>query len=455
MGVILLAHHEALDQRVAIKVILEDLTEEKQVVVRFTREARAAAKLQSEHVVRVTDVGEFEGVGPYMVMEYLSGTDFGSLLADRGAFPVSEAVDYLLEAIDAIAEAHSVGIVHRDLKPANLFLARRKDGTKVVKVLDFGISKMDPLPGNVADEHALTSAKAILGTPSYMSPEQLRSAKGVDARADIWSLGVVLYELLTKVRPFDGDTFGELFTSVVSRDPKPLRAHRANIPAGLEAIVLRCLRRDPGERYADVAELAQALLPFGSGRTSKEVARATALLCNSERDAPSSTMVSLAHDSAAPTVEEHWATSTRAPKPAAVTGSNLPSSKDGPSTQGAWDTRPLSGPRGRRRVAWVTGSSLVILALAIVGSTRHAFAPPVSDSSSSSPAAPAASSPAAPTPIAPIGVAEPALPTVEPVAPATATVVATPPPPPSSAPSAKPTVRKARPLPSFSLDVQH
>jgi serine/threonine-protein kinase len=263
-----------LDQPVAIKLLDPKVVEDSEIVVRFMREARALAKLRSDHVVRVTDVGTWEGIGPYIVMEYLEGTDLKVVLSERGPLPVAEAVDYLLEAVDAIAEAHLHGIVHRDLKPSNLFLASLPEGGRIVKVLDFGISKM-----HFMDEPSnLTASAVLIGTPAYMSPEQLKSAKDVDARADIWSLGVVLFELLAGETPFGGKTIGEVFFNIAEGRPKTLRERRPDVPALLEGVLSRCLRRDPAERYRSVGELAQALAPFGSGRSTKAVERAVALV---------------------------------------------------------------------------------------------------------------------------------------------------------------------------------
>src|SRR5580693_7216018 len=167
-------------------------------VARFEREARTAVKIKSEHVARVIDVGQLESGSPYMVMEYLEGEDLQGWLEKQGRLPIERAVDFLLQACEAIAEAHAMGIVHRDLKPANLFCIRRPDGTLSIKVLDFGISKA------AGASMGMTSTQAVMGSPLYMSPEQMGSSKGVDARSDIWALGVILFELVTGRVPFDG-----------------------------------------------------------------------------------------------------------------------------------------------------------------------------------------------------------------------------------------------------------
>src|SRR5258708_827003 len=194
MGVVVAATDTQLERRVAIKFLLPEYAEHKEASQRFLREARAAVKIHSEHVARVIDVGTMENGAPYMVMEYLQGTDLAGTLDERVTLPVEEAVAYVLEACDAIAEAHSVGIVHRDLKPANLFLASQPDGSIKIKVLDFGISKA--MMTTTGMDPSLTRTTSMMGSPLYMSPEQMRSAKHVDPRTDVWALGVILYESL-------------------------------------------------------------------------------------------------------------------------------------------------------------------------------------------------------------------------------------------------------------------
>jgi serine/threonine-protein kinase len=268
MGVVVAATHEHLDQQVALKFLLPAMAANPEIVQRFVREARAAVKIHSEHVARVLDVGTHEGA-PYMVMEYLQGGDLGQVLAERGPLPVGEAVGHLLEASEAIAEAHALGIVHRDLKPANLFLARRPSGKPTIKVLDFGISKA---PATATDAN-LTRTSALMGSPSYMSPEQLVSAATVDYRADVWALGVVLYEMLTLTLPFTAQSMPELVGTILQTTPAPLSSVRQGVPVGLQAVIDRCLQKDPARRFANVAELARALMPFGPSRSEDSVER--------------------------------------------------------------------------------------------------------------------------------------------------------------------------------------
>ena len=283
MGVVVAATHEQLEQRVALKFLRPDLVSNVEIVRRFLREARAAVKIQSEHVARVLDVGATESGTPYMVMEYLDGEDLSQVLADRGALPVEETVRFVLEACEAIAEAHSLGIVHRDLKPANLFLARRPSGRSIVKVLDFGISKV-PSGGKDA---ATTSADALMGSPVYMSPEQMVAPEKVDVRTDVWCLGVVLYEMLSTKLPFEGETMPELVFTVVQKPHLPLRPVRPDIPEGLAAVVDRCLEKNQAHRFASVAELARALAPFAPSRSAQSVERIEHLLGVAGGAAPS------------------------------------------------------------------------------------------------------------------------------------------------------------------------
>ncbi len=279
MGVVVAATQIELDRWVALKFLLPKVLERPRLVARFSREARAAASLQSEHVARVIDVGALEGGEPYIVMEYLEGEDLSHVLARRGPLPCDEAVGYVLEACEAVAEAHAHGIVHRDLKPANLFLATRATGAPVIKVLDFGLSKF-------AGEENVTSASTLLGSPLYMSPEQLWSATAADARSDIWSLGVVLYELLTAHAPFLADGMPELIATILHKAPRPIENERPEVPAGLRAAVHRCLEKEPSLRFADTGELAKALAEFGPPWAGRCVERVSHVLDAGAATAP-------------------------------------------------------------------------------------------------------------------------------------------------------------------------
>jgi serine/threonine protein kinase len=269
MGVVLAATNEALRQRVAIKLLRSGALANAKALGRFEREARAAASLRSEHVARVLDVGKLEDGRPYMVMEYLDGRDLGDVI-DRGPpIPVGEVVDYVLQACEAVAEAHAAGIVHRDLKPKNLFLAATVDGRPLIKVLDFGISKME----DSAEDMSLTRTTEIIGSPSYMSPEQLHASKDVDARTDIWALGVILYELLTKKVPFMAMTVTQLVAVVLTEPAPDVRVVRPDVPEGLAFAIMRCLSKKREERFASVAELVHTIAPAGTGQLSSMVDR--------------------------------------------------------------------------------------------------------------------------------------------------------------------------------------
>lgn len=276
MGWVVQAMHLQLDQHVALKFMNASVASASpEAVARFLREARAAARIQSEHVARVSDVGTLETGAPYLVMEYLEGQDLDSLLRARQALPVSEAIVYALQACEGLAEAHAAGIIHRDLKPANLFLARKSDGSLRVKLLDFGISKLAPAAGRTSDG-ASTGTQNLMGSPLYMAPEQMRSSKNVDRRADIWSMGVILYEMLSGQSPFNGDTLPEICARILADPPTLLRGAPGGIPQDLEAVVFRCLEKDPERRFPDVASLARALATFGPpelAATAERIAR--------------------------------------------------------------------------------------------------------------------------------------------------------------------------------------
>lgn len=252
MGVVAVATHLQLDRLVAFKVLHDQAAADRGTVERFLREARAVAKLRSEHICQVTDFGQLDSGAPYLVMELLDGADLSQVIAAQPLAPAI-AVDYVVQACVAVAEAHACGIVHRDLKPANLFLTRRLDGSALVKVLDFGIAKAP-----VGADASLTRTDVVMGTPGYMAPEQLRSARDVDTRADIWALGVILYQALSGRLPFPAASLTEIAVKIAMDAPDPI-----DLSPGLRAIVMRCLEKDRDRRFRDVGELVYALAPFG------------------------------------------------------------------------------------------------------------------------------------------------------------------------------------------------
>lgn len=282
MGVVVAAHHIQLDEKVALKFLLPEALANAEAVARFAREARNAVKIKSEHVARVTDVGTLPNGAPYMVMEYLDGGDLAAWIKQRGALPTEQAIEFVLQACVAVAEAHALGIVHRDLKPANLFCIRRADGQLSIKVLDFGVSKLKepigPVHGPTAQGMAFTKTSALMGSPLYMSPEQMRSSRDVDAQTDIWALGIILFELVAGQPPFKADSVTELAIKVNNEPPPAIRSFRPDVPSGLEAIVFKCLEKDRRQRYRNVAELALALQPFAPKRAKASVERISGII---------------------------------------------------------------------------------------------------------------------------------------------------------------------------------
>ncbi len=273
MGVVVVATHVQLEQRVALKFLVEGASVP-ETRERFAREARAACMIRSEHVARVLDVGALQGGAPYTVMEYLAGEDLSQALRARGALPVAEAVGYVLQACEALAEAHVAGIVHRDIKPANMFLAQRADGSIALKLLDFGISKVTT-PGT---DGVVTQGTAVMGSPTYMPPEQIRSARDVDARGDLWSLGATLFELVAGRPPFRGETLTELCARIMESPAPDLESFLPDAPPGLTAVLHRCLAKVPADRFANVALVAAALAPFGPLDARVSVERATRIV---------------------------------------------------------------------------------------------------------------------------------------------------------------------------------
>ncbi len=273
MGVVVSARHIELGQTVAIKFLDKSLVDQPSASARFFREARAASRIRSEHVTRVLDVARTETGVPYRVMEHLVGMDLAEIQRTQGPLPIDAVLDYVLQAGEALAEAHAAGVIHRDLKPGNLFLTHRADGSPLVKVLDFGISKILEPGSDDSHDGAQTAESDILGSTWYMSPEQVRSSKSVDARTDVWSLGVILFQLLTGIHAFRAESMSACLAKIVTDPPPPLRAARPEVPEGLESVILACLEKDPDRRLQSVAELATALAPFAPEHTRLSIER--------------------------------------------------------------------------------------------------------------------------------------------------------------------------------------
>ena len=255
MGHVVRAQHLYLHQPVAIKLLLPEMAESASTVQRFLREAQATVKLRSEHIARVMDVGTTETGIPFMVMEFLDGNDLNQILRHHGPQAPAIVVDLMLQACEGIAEAHALSIIHRDIKPSNFFITRRPDGSMLLKILDFGISKTP------VGYDELTGTQTVIGTPAYMPPEQMKSGRAADPRSDIWSIGVVMYQLVSGRPPFAGESYAELVLKVGLEPPAPMPVP---LPAGLGDIILRCLEKDPAQRHQNVGELARMLAPYAT-----------------------------------------------------------------------------------------------------------------------------------------------------------------------------------------------
>jgi len=363
MGVVVAAHHEELEQRVAVKFLLPEVAKRADAAERFRREARAAAKIRSEHVVRVIDVGATEDGIPYMVMEYLEGNDVSDELRVRNWLPIEEAVGIILQACEAVAEAHASGIVHRDLKPANLFLAKRTDGSRLVKVLDFGISKS--VAGSSMSDLSLTNTSALIGSPLYMSPEQMTSAKNVDTRTDIWALGAILYQLLAGRPPYVADSLPMLCSALINETPPDLTTLRAEIPSELAAVVAKALCKDRNERWSNVADFAIELARFAaSGRVHAE--RASRVLGS----VVTSQLPPIASTPAMSKSSELSASSDAVPAASAEAVSEQATMLAGQGTLDSWGKtgRESTAPQSRRsKLPAVIGAVIVAGALAAWG----------------------------------------------------------------------------------------
>ena len=300
MGIVVAARHQALRKTVAIKMMRPEYSVSPELAQRFLREARAAARLRSEHAIRVTDVDVFASGVPYFIMEYWSGLDLAKYLEQHGPLPVELVIELVLQALEAVAEGHRAGIVHRDLKPSNLLLTTRDDGSESIKVLDFGFSKC----GDASGGGKLTEAGSLHGSSPYFAPEQVRDGAVVDGRADIWSIAIVAYELLLGKPPFEGHSPQALAAAICGRDPSPLPA---SMPPSLSRVLSKCLDKRADGRFQNVGELALALAPLtqspGARASVERIGRLRSLEARADRTprapptveagAPNSDLVSL------------------------------------------------------------------------------------------------------------------------------------------------------------------
>lgn len=299
MGVVYKGWHLLLEHPIAVKVVRADYTHHAEAAARFVNEAKACAQLHGIHAIHVLDLGRIENGPPMMVLEYLEGFDLRRKLTSQGALSLGVTIDYALQSCEALAEVHSQGLVHRDLKPENLFITQLPDGTELLKLIDFGISKRLG-----STERSLTQQGYGFGSPDYMAPEQMSTPDQVDERADIWSMGVILFELLTNSVPFRGETVQAKCAKVMCDEPIALRSIRPDLPVQLERVIFRCLKKTPDERCANVGELARELVLFAEEQYVQTLGRVRALFGNATPKDESS--LSLAIDQ--PATEQSWPT---------------------------------------------------------------------------------------------------------------------------------------------------
>jgi serine/threonine protein kinase len=418
-GVVLAAIHTQLEERVAIKVLLPEAATHPTAPARFIREARMAAKIRSEHVARVTDVGQLEDGTPYMVMEYLSGEDLSMLVKRARGQSVPDVCEWILQACEALAEAHGLGMVHRDLKPANLFLTRRIDGSPCIKVLDFGISKLQGEAG--AAEKGMTRTSEVMGSPFYMSPEQMKSTRDVDVRADVWALGTILFELLTGHPPFDAETMTGLIVAIMQDPPRDLAQMRPDVPRELVQAITTCLHKDPNARFQDVVQLSTALAPYAPPRAATSLPRITAAIgaARSSRGPsipPGAISAGSPFAGSAPHPSGPHATVPGSPAvlPLSVSGSGASPAVTGGAVSSEWAKSVASKPAPSRALLFVgIAAAAVILLGGSALAFRHLRTPP--GEASAPLASPAISGPPA-VPQVPVAPSGPAMPASSPVA---------------------------------------
>ncbi|MFO0734325.1 MAG: serine/threonine-protein kinase [Labilithrix sp.] len=434
MGVVLAARHLGLDEMVAVKLIKGERAATTDALARFQREARAAARIKSEHVARVLDVDRLPEGDPYIVMELIDGVDLHALVNRRRRIPPDEAASYIVQACEGLAEAHALGMVHRDLKLKNLFLTQRRDGRALIKVIDFGVVKLSPLaedddptqgPGSAmghvrARDATLTSAAMLIGSVHYMAPEQIRASNVVDARADVWSLGVCLYVMLAGQLPFDGHTVAEVCAQIQGRPPIDVRQHAPHVTPELAAVVTRALEKNVHRRFASVADLAKALSPFHADSAAQS--RIETILESGVQSRDRGASAASSTPATSRFTEAHTQTQDMTPQPMSPVLARVESTIDAAAV-GSLATHPAGVPK---RSPLFVGAAITVLAAGItvaVWTGRGSRQPQLA--------------PAAEPPPPAMTTATLAMPIAEP-APTTPPVVVTPAPAPSALPAARP-----------------